>query len=122
MARYVYYNRNPDGKKVEDCVTRAISLAMDMDYYEVAKKLRLTASLWGCDKLCLSCYHHLLDDVFRLKRIYVDGMTVEEFAETHPYGRYILRCPSHLLAVIDGTDYDIFNSTNMEITDAWKVD
>lgn len=122
MSRYKYFNQNPDGVKIEDCVTRAISLAIDMDYYEVAYKLKLTSLLWGCDKLCLSCYHHLLDDVFRLKRVYVDGMTVEEFAETHPYGTYILRCPSHLLTVIDGIDYDIFNSTRMRITDAWQVD
>lgn len=122
MSNYKYYNQNPDGKKIEDCVTRAISLATGLPYEKITKKLVLTAELWGCDKLCLSCYHHLLDDVFRFQRVYVDGMTVEEFTETHPYGIYLLRCPSHLLAVVDGIDYDIFNSTDLRITDAWRVE
>lgn len=122
MSRYVYYNRNPDGERINDCVTRAISLATGLPYEDIARKLVLTAELWGCDKLCLSCYHHLLDDVFRFKRVYVDGMTVDEFTEEYSYGTYLLRGEGHLLCVIDGVDYDIFKSTDMIITDAWRVD
>ena len=35
MAKYVYYNMNPDGNKENDCVTRALSLALNVDYTEI---------------------------------------------------------------------------------------
>ena len=39
MARYQFLNVNPLGEIEEDCVCRAISLALDKDYYKIQEKL-----------------------------------------------------------------------------------
>lgn len=41
MAEYRFLNVNPLGKREKDCVCRAISLAMNMDYYNIKHKLEL---------------------------------------------------------------------------------
>ena len=122
MEDYIFYNVNPYGDRTEDCICRAITLATGLDYFDVARKLELTAELWECDKLSLSSYSNLLDNVFKFKRVYADGMTVGEFAETHPYGTYILRGVGHCTTVIDGESWDTFDTLDMVITDGWFVD
>ena len=34
---YKYFNRNPNGYKIPDCVIRAISTALNINYYDVVK-------------------------------------------------------------------------------------
>lgn len=121
MARFVYYNVNPDGIETEDCVTRAISLASNLPYEEIQEKLYYTARLLNCDKLCVCCYRHLLDDVFKYQRMDCDGLFVGEFADMHPDGVYLLRIDGHITCCIDGVIYDIWDCRNEFITDAWKV-
>ena len=35
MAEFIYYNASPNGQKRNDCVVRALSLALDLDYFDV---------------------------------------------------------------------------------------
>ena len=121
MAKYIYYNVNPQGERKNDCVTRAISLCCQLPYKTVRKKLFHTAKLLNCDKLCVCCYKHLLDDVFKFQRVNCDGLTVEEFADKYPNGRYLVRMGGHISTVIDNCIYDIFDCRDLWLTDAWKV-
>lgn len=121
MARFVYYNRNDDKVSRNDCVTRAISLAGDLPYNEVRRKLRYTARLLGCDKLCVSCYEFLIREVFGGTPVNCEGMSVEEFSQLHPYGTYLLRMDGHITTLIDYTVYDIFDCRDTEITNAWRL-
>ena len=50
-----------------------------------------------------------------------EGMTINEFAELHPYGTYLLRMDGHISTLIDYTVYDIFDCRNHIITNAWKM-
>lgn len=120
--RFVYYNLNPKGIKEEDCVTRAITLASGLDYEKVAEKLYYSSKLLECDKLNVFCYKHLLDDIFKYQKVYCSGMTVEEFAENHPYGTYLIRINGHLSTLIDNTIYDLWDCRNEILTNAWRVD
>lgn len=122
MSRFVYYNKNPNGDRRNDCVTRAISLASGLPYPEIRRKLFHTSRLLNCDKLCVACYRHLLDDVFKYPRVKCYGNTVNEFAQKHPKGAYLLRMSGHITTIIDGTIFDLFDCGDIEITDAWKVD
>lgn len=123
MVNFVYYNRNPDGDKENDCVTRAISLASGLPYEEIRKKLYHTAKLLDCEKLCVTCYKFLIEEVLMGKRVNCDGMYAGEFAETHPYGIYLLRMSGHIVCCIDGVLYDIFDSRYSSLlTDAWELD
>lgn len=122
MAEFVYYNHNPDKKKMNDCVTKAISLATGLSYSSIRQKLYHTARLLNCEKLCVCCYRHLLDDVFKFKREKCDGLFVREFADIHNKGTYLLRINGHITCLINGKIYDIWNCLNELITDAWRVD
>lgn len=121
MARFVHYNQNDDKIKRNDCVTRAISLASGIDYSIIRKKLRYTARLLDCCKLCVSCYEFLIREVLGGVPKNCEGMTINEFAELHPYGTYLLRMDGHISTLIDYTVYDIFDCRNHIITNAWKM-
>ena len=122
MARFIYYNRNPDGKRQNDCVTRAISLASGYSYPQIRRKLYHTARLLNCEKLCVCCYRHLLDDVFKYKREISDGLTVGEFADLHSEGIYLLRVDGHITCAIRGDVFDIWDCRSEFVTDAWRVE
>lgn len=121
MARFIYYNRNPEGKTLEDCVCRAISLATAIPYEEIDDLLWKSAELLNCDRLYICCYRHLLDDYFGFERVGCDGLNVGQFADQHPYGIYLVRIEGHLSCIIGGDCFDIWNCLDEEITDAWKV-
>ena len=122
MAKMVYLNMNPDNKKISDCVTRAISLACDLEYSEVRKMLYHTAKLLGCEKLCVMCYKFLIEDVLKGKRVNCDGMYPNDFADAHPFGKYLLRRNGHICCCRDVKLYDIFDSRFYDfLTDAWKI-
>jgi hypothetical protein len=121
MARYVYYNRNDDQVKRSDCVTRAISLASGLPYKTIRRKLRYTARLLDCEKLCVSCYEWLIREVLGGTPVNCEGMTVNDFADLHPYGTYLLRMDGHICTLMDFTLYDIFDCREHFITNAWKM-
>ena len=121
MANFVYYNRNPNGNKQNDCVTRAISLASNLPYPIIRKKLFHTAKLLNCEKLCVCCYRHLIEDVLKYKPIKAEGYIVNNFANLNPKGIYLLRINGHITTLIDNSIYDIWDCRNELITDAWKI-
>lgn len=122
MARYQFLNVNPLGEIEEDCVCRAISLALDEDYYKIQEKLYLVAKLFECESLCICCYKYLLDDVYDLKRIEeVKGMTIEEFANYFPIGIFVVRVEGHLTCVIDNHIMDIWDCRDKIVDLVWEV-
>ena len=122
MARIKYFNANPDGERVSDCVTRAISVSCKIPYSRVRKMLYHTAQLLGCEKLCVMCYKFLIEDVLKCKRVNCDGMFPDDFANLHPKGTYLLRMNGHICCCIGGVIIDSFDSRFMDfLTDAWKI-
>lgn len=122
MARYDFLNINPLGLKESDCVTRAIALALDEDYYTIKRKLELVAELFECEELCVCCYKFLLDDVYGLDRIEeYAGVTIEEFSKYHPTGTFLIRVDGHLTALIEGTLYDIWDAREEIVRIVWVV-
>lgn len=123
MARYKFFNINPLGKLEEDCVCRAISLALEEDYYTIQEKLELIGELFECQFLCECCYRFLLDNVYDLPRYEeFKGMTIEEFADMHPIGTYLIRIEGHLTCLIDQVILDLWDCTDKIIDIVWKID
>lgn len=123
MARYEFLNLNPLGEIEEDCVCRAISLALQEDYCKIQEKLYLVGKLFECESLCVCCYKYLLDEVYSLNRVEeFEGMSIEEFINYHPVGTYLIRIEGHLTAIIDGVCYDVWNCLDKEIKLVWKVE
>lgn len=122
MASYEFFNINPLNRIEEDCVCRAISLALEEDYYTIEKKLYLIAELFECERLCVCCYRFLLDNVYNLMR-YEDykGMYIKDFASINPYGTFLIRIDGHLTCLIDGVIYDLWDCLEEKIDLIWKI-
>lgn len=121
MAEFRYLNVNPDQTSRNDCVTRAISKASDIPYAVIRKKLYHTARLLDCEKLCMTCYAHLIQSVLGGVPRNCEGMTVGEFADLHPKGTYLIRISGHLTMIQDNTIYDIWDCRNRMCDVAWEM-
>lgn len=117
---FVFYNNNPNQLIENDCVTRAIALISGKDYEEVSEDLFRTSKLFKCERLCICCYENLLNYVYKYQKIEeAIGLTIGEFAEKFPNGKYLTRVNGHLSAVCDGKIFDIWDCSNEIITDCW---
>lgn len=121
---FVYYNPNPAGRATSDCVIRAISKLLDLDWDTVFLKLSLMAytkkdnleknHVWG-DYLAMNGFvRHLVPNMCP------NCYTVKDFCREHPKGRYLLRIDGlrdgHVVTAIDGNYYDTWDSGN-EVVD-----
>ena len=121
-SAFVSYNANPNNTHTGDCVKRAISIALGMDYNEVGKKLNaINRQIKGPGYNYFVVFSKFLRDNYNINfKTCDDKKTVKEFAEEHPQGIYLLLTgrgrevsqghDSHLLAVVNGDIYDSWNS------------
>lgn len=106
MANWLYYNPNPAGNRVDDCVLRAICAATGASWEDVhvelcaisyelhdvqignrvwrAYMLRHGYALEAIPNTCPECY------------------TVGDFADEHQTGVYLLGTGHHAVTVVDG--------------------
>lgn len=114
MFRYI--NVNPDSNKVDDCVVRAIALAMNCDWDDIYNDL----CLMGKELKAMPSTNFVWDAYLRRngfhRYIIPNGCpacyTIRQFCKDYPYGNYILATGSHVIAVIDGDFYDTWDSGN----------
>ena len=124
---YINLNLNPDEADRGDCVIRAITLALNYNWYMVHDELcflsRKMADMPSSNRVWKE---YLRQKGFVEKGIQntcPDCMTVERFAYHHPKGTYILStCEysranekiivtgTHVVTVIDGNYYDTWDS------------
>ncbi len=121
-----YYNRHPKGLIVEDCVVRAISTAFNAGYVETRRDLnRIKKALGFNSYKDHNFLYEYLKEYKRLifkaecgkKRLKLDG-----FAKEHPKGTYIVAVRKHVVAVIDGTILDTWDSSYLTVYTAWKIE
>lgn len=114
---YIYYQPNPRSIRTDDCVVRAMTKALDVDWdtasiYLIIQQIRdsdiyTKNYVWG--NLLLNngfVKHHLPDTC-------PNCYTVANFADEHKSGMYVVGTGDHVLTVIDGDYYDSFDSGNM---------
>lgn len=118
---YKYYNRNPDNDTTTDCVCRAISTATGLNYEAVDELLNITSYLNSCEKLCLCCYHYLLENILKYKRYDCSGYTVEDLARKYSRDTIIVRIEGHLTTIVKGTILDIWDCSNEFVDCYWFV-
>ena len=118
---FIYYNENPNGYHIPDCVIRAITLATGLDYYRVVDMLQLNGQELQCDCLNVRCYEKLLDYDLNLPHYMSYGKTAQEVAQYFPENTLLLRTEGHLSCSICGDIFDIFDCSNEIITDFWIV-
>lgn len=108
------YNPNPAGRKVGDCVIRAIAKVTGQDWEEVylgiaaegfaQKDMPSSNAVWGA---------YLMGQGWR-KRVLPDTcpncFTVKNFCGEYGHGTFLLATGSHVVAVSDGDYYDTWDS------------
>ena len=114
MAELIYYNPNPRRQNIGDCVIRAISAVTNQDWDDtyiglvfqgfVLKDMPSSNYVWGeylrskgfvrrsIPDTCPACY------------------TVDQFANDHPDGAFVLHAGAHAVAIINGSVYDNWDS------------
>lgn len=117
---YIYYNASPNGQRRNDCVVRALSLALDLDYFDVEDLLVEIGDYYECEELCVACYSFLLNAIIGLKTYDGMGKTVGEIAREHPNSVLLIRVEGHLTVSINSAIYDTFDCTN-EICDRYWI-
>lgn len=117
---YIYYNASPNGQRRNDCVVRALSLALDLDYFDVEDLLVEIGDYYDCEELCVECYSYLLNAIIGLKTYDGMGKTVGETAREHPNSVLLIRVEGHLTVSINSAIYDTFDCTN-EICDRYWI-
>lgn len=119
---YMYYNRNIDDLRIEDCVCRAISTATNLKYEAVEKLLDISADLFGCDKLNMPCYNNLLSNILCYRqRFCYSGETVEEIADRYPNDNVLMRLDGHLTCSIKGCVLDTFDCSQERVDCYWVI-
>lgn len=111
---YVYFNPNPAGHAVGDCVVRAICKATGESWDKTFVGLAVTGldladmpsanAVWGAYLHRKGYARHALLD--KCPECY----SVRDFAAEHPRGVYILALSGHVVTVKDGSYYDAWDS------------
>lgn len=113
---YRYYNNNPLGKSVGDCVIRAVSAATgkswDEAFMELSSQAFRMADITASDAVWNAYLRTIGFERETIPNTCPDCYTIGDFADDHPEGRYILGTGTHAVAVIDGCIYDSWDSSN----------
>ena len=124
---FIKLNENPFGLDVGDCVIRAISTALNYNWFMVHDELsflsRQMADLPSSNRVWKEYLREKCYSEYLVENTCPRCMTVSEFAAKHPTGKFILStCEftkaneniivtgNHVVAVIDGDYYDTWDS------------
>jgi hypothetical protein len=117
---YVFFNNNPQGLKIGDCVVRAISAAMNQTWERtyidlciegfMYKDMPNANSVWSSYLRSKGWKRHSIPDTCP------DCYTVADFAAEHPEGVYIAATGSHAVCIKDGNIIDNWDSSDETVT------
>lgn len=111
---YKYFNPNPAGQRVGDCVIRAISKLTGQDW----EQTYIGVAVQGYISYDMPSSNAVWAEYLRRHgfRRYVipdtcpDCYTVKDFCIENPQGAFLLATGSHVVAVVDGDYYDAWDS------------
>ena len=119
-----FYNAHPRKLSVDDCVKRSIALTTGIPYAEVQRGLNGHKKITGAK----SFNSHRNPESYMEKvlgfapvRVAQRGVTVQEFAESHTLGRYVISVREHWTACIDGIIYDTWDCGGEEVLEYFAV-
>lgn len=112
---WVRFQPNPCGRgNVGDCVVRALSAALHIDW-ESAFLMLCDSAFQMCD---MPSGNSVLSAIMRKNGFYrmslpstcPDCYSISDFCREYPQGIYVLGTGSHVVCVIDGDYYDSWDS------------
>ena len=112
---FIYTNPNPIDKKTGDCVIRAIAIATNSTWEEAYMDLcmegLLMADLPNSNAVWSSYLRKHGYKRSVIPNTCPDCYTVEDFAEDHPFGTYVLCSGTHTVTIVSGNILDAWNSS-----------
>ena len=107
---FVHYQPNLDNNRASDCVIRAITKILDIDWDTAYLGVVMTGFVMKDMPSVNSVWEkYLVDKGFKKYPIpdtCPECYTIADFAKDHPTGKYILGTGSHAVAVEDGNYFD----------------
>lgn len=116
---FQYYNAEPSGERLQDCVIRAISLALQTPYERIIELLNMNGEYYSCDDISLYCYEKLLENL-GFKKQYALNDKVSDIAKLGSV--VLIRIPGHLTCSIDGVVFDIWDCSDKQADCYWIID
>lgn len=117
---YVFSNPNPLGLHTGDCVVRALSILLNQTWDRTYTDLCITGYSMGMMPSTNAVHQQYLKQFGYVMRTLPSNcpncITVKEFSEHFPKDSYLLAMGDHVVALISGNYYDIFDSGNELIT------
>ena len=111
---YIYFNPNPSGKSVGDCVIRAVGKLTEQDWETTYLEIAM-AGFELCDMPSSNnVWAAYLKRKGYRRRVIPDTCpncyTVRDFCRDYPHGRFLLATGSHVVAVVNGDYFDAWDS------------
>ena len=113
---YIFFNPNPLGKRVGDCVVRAVAKLTEQDWETVYRGIA-QAGFELCDMPSSNAVWAAYLKQLGYRRFVIPDTcpncyTVRDFCFDNPRGRFLLATGSHVVTVINGNHYDAWDSGN----------
>jgi len=126
VSRWKPFQNNPAGRNVGDCSVRAVSVALGVDWETAFAMIAANAFQMGDVISANSSWGSVLRQ-HGFKRYIIpnscpDCFTIEDFANDHPEGVYVVGTGNHVVTVKDGLIYDSWDSSNEIPIYYWSPD
>lgn len=118
---FVQYNANPSANRVGDCAIRAIAKVVGKEWEEVYLNVCIYGLMLHDMPSSNQVWGNYLESIgYERDMIHERGYTVEHFCKDHPKGRYILAISGHVVACIDASYYDTWDSGKEVVVYFWR--
>ena len=111
---YKYFNPNPAGKNVGDCVIRAICKLTGQDWDKTYLHIAITAfelcdmpssnAVWATYLKRLGYRRYVIPDTCP------DCYSIKKFCRDYPRGKFLIATGNHVVTVVDGDYFDAWDS------------
>lgn len=117
---YIFFNNNPQGLKIGDCVVRAISAAMNQSWERTYVDLCIEGFMYkdmpNANSVWASYLHSKGWKRRSIPDTCPDCYTAADFAAEHPEGVYIAATGSHAVCIKNGNIIDNWDSSDETVT------
>lgn len=112
---YIEYNPNPVGNLTGDCTTRALTMALDVEWETAFFLQAINAAQMGLIDLDINAvWWSVLRQHGFSRRSVPDSCpecyTVADFCADHPQGVYVIGTDEHVVCAVNGDWYDSSDS------------
>jgi hypothetical protein len=118
---WVEYNPNPCHKRVGDCTVRALAKLLEQSWEQTYIELCIYGFM-NCDMPSGNAvWGQYLRDKGYIRQLITEpkGYTVADFADKFNEGEYLLALQNHVVAVMNGDYYDMWDSGEEEAIYFW---